>query len=227
LEIRCYCVRRLNYPRSLFNFGITHLGSDALRESAIVSLDLGGLQLLSLGDNAFQACPNLASVSASTPCSLGKVGDCFLANSPSLSSFSFSNISVITLGSGAFYDSGVVTLDLSGLRVASIGDFAFLSCAALTSVCATSPCTLGVVGNHFLAFASSLTSFSFRNISATVIGGFMLKDSGVVEVDVGGLCDVEIGETEWTQLSRVIASAFTTVTHFGGYAVAAIPQQGP
>jgi hypothetical protein len=46
---------------------------------------------------------------------------------------------------------------------------------------------LGTVGATFLAVTPRLEAFSFHNISVSSIGDKALFDSGVREVDVGGL----------------------------------------
>jgi hypothetical protein len=155
------------------------LGDRALFESGLVSLDLGGLELTSLGDFALHECSNLTSVTATSPCSLGVVGDWFLANTPNLSSLDFTNISVTAFGDRAVFRSGIVSLDLAGLQLRSLGDFAFRQCSNLTSVSATSPCTLGAVGRWFLAFTPILSSFNFSNISITTLDDFALFRSAM------------------------------------------------
>jgi hypothetical protein len=205
---------------SFHNIRIAALGDGALAWSGVVSLDLGGLQLTSLDDNALDECRNLTSVTAMSPCSLGAVGDALLSNTPNLSSFSFHNISIATLGDDALASSGVASLDLGGLQLTSLGNNAFAECRNLTSVTATAPCTLGVVGFGFLAKTTKLCSFTFHNISVASIGSNMLHDSGVTQVDVGGIdVTTTIGETTCPNLARVIASAPTTVTHFAGHSV--------
>ncbi len=48
----------------------------------------------------------------------------------------------------------------------------------------------------------------------------MLRDSGVVELDVGGLMHIEtLGDTKCHHLTRVIATAPTTVVRFAGLTV--------
>jgi hypothetical protein len=182
------------------------------------SVELEGLQFASLGDFAFDDCSALASVTATSPCTLGAVGSFFLANTPKLTSLNFSNIRITTLGERALHESGIVALDLGGLQLTSLGDFAF-NCSNLASVTATAPCTLGAVGRYFLAEIPKLSSFSFHNISATCIGVHMFSNSGVVEVDFAGLHVTSIGWTTCPTLTRVIATAATNVTHFAGHTV--------
>jgi hypothetical protein len=175
---------------SSFSFSkidVLRLGPDLLTGSGLVTLDFDGLQLTSLGDCAVNQCPNLTSVSSTSPCRLGIVGSDFVANSPKLLTMSFSNISIAALGHRALNNSGICTLDLGGLHLTSLGDFAFRCCRSLTSVFASSPCTLGVVGSHFLSHTSSLTSLSFHNISITTLQSFALTQSGLVSLDFGGL----------------------------------------
>ncbi len=212
---------------SSFNFNnisTTTLGECVLQQSGIVSLDLGGLQLKSLGYGAFQDCRSLTSVTATSPCTLGVVGSSFLAYTPKLSSLSFGNISMTTLGDYALYQSAIVELDLGGLQLCHVGSHAFQHCHDLTSVSATSPCTLGLVRRNFLANTPKLLTFSFHNISFHFIDTGLLEGSGVVEVDVGGVGEATICDTRCPQLRRVIATAPTTVKRFAGKSVE--PQHG-
>ncbi len=78
---------------------------------------------------------------------------------------------------------------------------------------------LGVVGSHFLAFASKLSSFSFHNITASSIGPNFFYGSAVAEVDVDGLHLKMLGETTCPYLTRVIATAATNVQQFAGRTV--------
>ena len=78
-----------------------------------------------------------------------------------MSSLSFHNIGITSLGSYALFDSGVVCVDLGGLQLVSLGNTAFTRCSGLTSVKATSPCSLGTVGRAFLAFAPQLATFRY------------------------------------------------------------------
>ncbi len=100
-----------------------------------------------------------------------------------------------------------------------MGDSAFRECSNLTSVTASSPCTLGAVGSYFLANTPKLLSFRFHNVAVSFMGPYVLQGSGVEEVDVGGLSNVTFGDTEWSHLKRVIATAPTTVTRFAGHRV--------
>jgi hypothetical protein len=157
------------------NMSIRAIGVSALFQSGVRQLDLGGLMVTSLGAHAFESCANLTFVTATSPCSLGTVGDHFLAETPQLASMSFDNISVTVLGSSALFQSGIRHLDLGGLRIRRVGDRCFEGCSKLTTVTASSPCSLGVVGDHFLSGTPMLTSVCSDNITvATIEGGSKL-----------------------------------------------------
>jgi hypothetical protein len=182
-------------------------------------MDLGGLRLISVGNYAFAHCINLTSIVASSPCTLGVVKPGFSTGTFKLTSFSFANMTITSLADGPLYNAGIATLDLGGLRLVSLGSYAFAQCQNLTQVSATSPCSLGIVGDSWLASTPKLSAFSFHNITVVSIGDDMLAHSGVAQVDVGGLRDVRIGATQCLHLARVIATAVTAVTHFAGHAV--------
>jgi hypothetical protein len=192
---------------SFANMSISSLGVSALFKSGIRQLDLGGLVVTSLGGHAFEGCVNLTSVTASSPCSLGTVGDFFLAETPRLASISFANISMSALGASALFKSGIRQLDLGGLVVTSLGSHAFERCVNLTSVTAASPCSLGAFGDFFLAETPQLALMSFANISMNALGSSALFNSGILHLDLGGLRITSVGDHCFEGCSKL-----TTVT---------------
>jgi hypothetical protein len=198
-----------------FNMSFTSIGAYLLRNSGVTSIDLGGLHVASVGNDCFRGCSSLASVVATSPCKLDKLGDGFLRGTSKLESINFANMSFTSVGWRLLYDSGMTTLDLGGLQVASLGKWALRSCANLTSVLSTAPCSLGTVGDGFLADTPKLAKISFANMSLTSIGQDLLRNSGIPSLDVGGLHVAMLGNHAFAGCSNLVSVIATTPCTLG------------
>ena len=92
----------------LGRMGITSLGRAFLYESGIERVDLTGLQLTSLDDDAFRGCAHLTSLEAPGGCSLGAVGRDFAVETPQLRHVDADNIRATSIGDGFLRLSGIL-----------------------------------------------------------------------------------------------------------------------
>ena len=120
--------------------------------------------ITSIGDEAFQDCNNLRSVTI--PNSVTSIGDDAFRYCSSLTSVTIGN-SVTSIGSWAFYGCNSLTSVTLSDSVTSIGDNAFCSCSGLTSVTIGNSVTS--IGYYAFDYCSSLTSVTIPD-SVTSIG---------------------------------------------------------
>ena len=82
---------------------------------------------------------------------------------------------------------GVTLVDLSGLRLTSLGDSALSDCPNLTSIEAPGGCSLGAVGNRFAYGTPQLRRVDLGLMGMTLVGYDFLRESGLKRVDLSGL----------------------------------------
>jgi uncharacterized protein YjdB len=123
-----------------------------------VNLDLSGSTFTSIGDQAFEDCPSLTSVTI--PNSVTSIGDSAFSYCTSLNSVTIPN-SVESIGRYAFYGCTSLNSVTIGNSVTRIGDDAFWNCTSLTSVTIGNNVTS--IGEGAFAFCVSLTSVTIPN----------------------------------------------------------------
>jgi hypothetical protein len=127
---------------------------------------LGGYPTAIIGNNAFNACTFLTSVTI--PDNVTYVGQKAFKYCTSLTSITIPN-NVTTIGDNAFYSCSSLTSAVIGNNVTSIGYSAFYYCSALTSV------TIGnnviTIGNNAFEHCFVLTSVTIPD-SVTTIGDY-------------------------------------------------------
>ena len=87
------------------------------------------------------------------------------------------------MGDGFLRLSGIERVDLSGLRLTSIGFGAFNGCANLTSIEAPGGCSLGAVGRGFAYDTPQLRHVDADTSRATSVGNEFLDRSGLQDAD--------------------------------------------
>ena len=127
---------------------------------------LGGYPTVVIGDNAFNACTFLTSVTI--PDNITSIGQKAFKYCTALTSITIPN-NVTTIGDNAFYSCSSLTSAVIGNNVTSIGYSAFYYCSALTSV------TIGnsviTIGDNALEHCFALPSVTIPD-SVTTIGDY-------------------------------------------------------
>ena len=107
------------------------------------------------------------------------VGSYAFAGCPALQTVALAD-SVISIGSHAFENSGVASIDMSD-NVQSIGSCAFMNCKNLAGI--SLPSNLKTIGQTVFAYCKSLKSIQIPN-SVTSIGGSAFSESGLTSVTI-------------------------------------------
>ena len=149
---------------------VTSIGDNAFE----ACLDLTSITIpssvTSIGNGAFGACEGLTSVTI--PNSVTSIGDGAFNNCTGLTSITIPS-SVTTIGNGTFFKcSGLTSVTIPN-SVTSIGDYAFNYCEGLTSI--TIPNSVTSIGNGAFGGCPGLTSITIPN-SVTSIGDWAFSE---------------------------------------------------
>ena len=148
--------------------GITEIGRNAFRGTAVTSVEGSGVTVL--GEGAFARCTGLTS--ANFP-NLVTMGSGVFTECPLLKSYTLAP-TVTEIGMYAFSRSGLETIDFNGAAVTNIGMEAF-SESNLTAV--SVPASVATIGNRAFYRCEKLTSFSIpENNALTSIGEYAFAE---------------------------------------------------
>ena len=145
--------------------------------------------LTCIGEDAFNQCHNLASVSI--PNSVTSIGVSAFLWCFSLSSITIPN-SVTSIGWGAFEGcSNLLTVKISN-SVTSIADYAFSDCSSLSSI--TIPNSVTSIGWGAFEGCSNLLTVIIPNSVTSIMGGAFNGCTGLtsIEVEAGNSCFISI-----------------------------------
>ena len=127
---------------------------------------LGGYPTVVIGDNAFNACTFLTSVTI--PDNVTTIGDKAFKYCTALTSITISN-NVTTIGDNAFYSCSSLTSVVIGNNVTTIGYSAFYYCTSLTSITFSNSVT--TIGDNAFEHCFALPSVTLPD-SVTTIGDY-------------------------------------------------------
>ena len=146
---------------------------------AQVTYNSGSYSVTRIGNQAFQSCPNLTSVTI--PNTVISIGNSAFNGCNGLTSLNIPN-SVTSIGIGAFSNcDGLTTVTIPN-SVTSIGENTFVSCSGLTSVTISTSVTS--IPSGTFQYCSGLTSFTIPNW-VTSIGQFAFNNcSGLTSVTI-------------------------------------------
>jgi len=174
---------------------------------------LGGYPTVAIGDNAFNACTFLTSVTI--PNSVTTIGYQAFFNCASLTSVIIPN-NVTTIGDYTFYSCDSLTSVTIGNRVKTIGESAFHYCSALTSVIIGNNVT--TIGNNAFEHCSALTSVTIPDSVTTIGISAFSSCSALASVTIGNRVKT-IGESAFYFCSSLTSVTIpNNVTTIGGSA---------
>ena len=132
----------------------------------VIPTTIDGMPVVSIGDNAFQSCTGLTSVTI--PNSVTSIGGAAFAYCSSLTSVTIPD-SVTSIGAYAFYSCTGLTSVTFGNSLTSLDNYVFSYCSSLTSV--TIPDSVTSIGVSTFNSCTGLTSVIIGN-SVTSIGQY-------------------------------------------------------
>ncbi|WP_197018786.1 leucine-rich repeat protein, partial [Prevotella sp. P6B4] len=142
------------------NYTVTSIYKNAFKLSDVTTVIIAN-GVTSIGENAFEYCYKLASVTI--PSSVTSIGDYAFEDCRALTSVIIPN-GVTSIGEGAFWGcSGLISFTIPN-SVTSIGNSAFGGCSGLTSI--TIPNSVASIGNNILFKCSNLTSIEVESGNA-------------------------------------------------------------
>ena len=172
-----------NIPASVtynsVTYSVTSIGDDAFEGcTGLTSVTIPN-SVTSIGSWAFDGCSSLTSIEI--PNSVTYIGRSAFNGCRSLTSVTIPN-SVTSIGEGAFGDCTGLTSVTIPNSVTSIGGYAFYNCTGLTSV--TIPNSVTSIGESAFQYCSGLTSVTIPN-SVTSIGyAAFYECSGLTSVTI-------------------------------------------
>ena len=152
---------------------VTSIGDNAFNNCTKLASVTIPSSVTSIGNNAFNSCTALASVTI--PSSVTSIGRFAFYHCAELASVTIPS-SVTSIGGYAF--SGCLELKSATISSSVIGNDAFNSCTKLASV--TIPSSVTSIGNHAFYSCTSLTSVTFENPNGWYISDDATLDAGEI-----------------------------------------------
>ena len=190
---------------------------------------LGGFPTGAIGDNAFNGCTFLTSVSI--PNSVSTIGSKAFKSCTSLTSVTipdkvtsindeafyycsslnsvFFPINLTTIGNEAFYFCGALESLTIGNNVITIGDNAFGYCTSLTTL--NIPDNVTTIGTSTFAFCSSLTTVTIGNSVKTIGNSAFASCSSLTSVTIGNSVKT-IGPSAFASCSSLTSIIFLSLS---------------
>lgn len=175
-----YCGFLTSVDFSLCNL-LTNIGDRAFLNAQLTTLNLSSTAIETIGERAFSYCNSLQTVVLRS--SLLSIGDYCFELTDSLTSIDFNNAtSLTTLGTGAFYVSGLTNVDLTNTPITIFGTSIFQDCHDLSSIIL--PANLVETGQNTFFNCTSLTSITFPNIFQTMGQGTFKQCNALTSLDL-------------------------------------------
>ena len=151
-------------PGTINGLPVTSIGAQAFENSPGLASVTIPISVTSIGDYAFYRCYALTSVPI--PTSVTSIGNFAFCGCSSLTSVTIPN-SIVSMGYAAFESCIGLTSVMIANGVTSIGDLAFQSCTSLARI--TIPATITSIGHQAFYSCTNLTQASFAG-NAPVMG---------------------------------------------------------
>ena len=184
---------------------------------ATVTTDFGTYSVTSIGNNAFQNCTGLTSVSIAN--SVTNIGNFAFVACSNLTSVTISN-SVTNIGNHAFRSCTNLTAVTIPNSVTNIGNNAFQYCTGLTAV--TIPNSVTSIGDYAFNYCTSLSSVSIGN-SVTTIGELAFYNcTNLTSVICNVTIPIAISENVFENVNQAACSLTVPVGSIAAYQAAAV-----
>eukprot|EP01060_Flectonema_neradi_P016709 TRINITY_DN2332_c0_g1_i8.p1 TRINITY_DN2332_c0_g1~~TRINITY_DN2332_c0_g1_i8.p1 ORF type:complete len:386 (+),score=33.06 TRINITY_DN2332_c0_g1_i8:537-1694(+) len=199
--------------------GTFEVGS--LPESVMRVFFSNGSTASALGDCFLDDSPHLTTVDISSFSNLEKIGDCFLANCTNLEQVDLPTLSGISVAPFMFMgQSGVTSVDLSGLSNVTVIQDSFMQATSITSLDLSALFNLTSIQDSFLRNCLSLKTVNFCLPNLVTIGAsFMEACTQLQELDLSTSYRlVSIGDNflRGSSVTKVVFPNPSELNHIGG-----------
>ena len=185
------------------DYTVTSIGNNAFNDCTNLTSVTIPNSVTTIGNGAFNSCINLTSVSI--PNSVTSIGNYAFAGCSKLTSVEIPS-SITAIGEGLFYNcfdqitnTGLTSVTIPN-SVTSIGEIAFYNCSVLTSVTIGNSVT--TIGTSAFSYCTGLTSVTIPNSVTTIGNDAFYVCSGLTTVNCYAQTPPTLGEYVFLEVNQ-------------------------